>query len=75
MLSKGLKVIEELGTRVHKITFEQVDGLFAAIGSDLLYTEVYTDRLDQLQEKDLLLETQPYNLYGADATSWERYSV
>jgi hypothetical protein len=69
------KVIEELGTRAHKITFEQVDGLFAAIGSDILSTEVYTDRLDQLQETALLIDTQPYNLYGADATSWERYSV
>jgi hypothetical protein len=69
------QVIEELGTRAHKITFEQVDGLFAAIGNDILSTEVYTDRLDQLQETALLMDTQPYSLYGSQATDWQSYNI
>tara|TARA_R110000824_G_scaffold118441_5_gene270700 strand:+ start:2037 stop:2447 length:411 start_codon:yes stop_codon:yes gene_type:complete len=69
------KVIETLRTRAYAIPYKQVDRLFNAIASDITSTEVFTERLDQLQETALLLDTQPYNLYGANATNWEPYSI
>jgi hypothetical protein len=65
-----IRVVQDLGSKAHLVTYAQVDELFIFIGENMLSTESFTEKFDELQSTALLLDTQPYKLYNAEPTDW-----
>lgn len=64
------KLVEDLGTRAHNVTYAQVNGLFQMIGQDIVATGMFVESFHGLQETALKIDTQTYNLFATDPSVW-----
>lgn len=64
------EVVKQFNVKTRAFSKEEIDGLFVALNSSVDLDAPYSEQLDDMISRALLLITQQTPIYGSEATDW-----